>query len=951
MTNKINQKFKGIKIFLFILILSSFFVSISFSRAAGEKAGGEPVYYDQSYDLCYTGCAAWKLYWGRNAFWQYVQDYCTMDAQDAAKTLVKFAFNTVRTSPDFGVFIQSLYCAGFIKLYIVPKLDECRQACEANIWTYAPDLIVTRGQGTSQPGVFYFADKNKLQIEIYNGGYVYSPAFRVDIYEDETRNYDCQVDSWEKIAFYEVPELAPFDVKRNDLNIPSRHTKEIDWTAPADKCAKIKVVVDPDNRIPELDEAGGAARNNEYILTVNNLPIPPRYRISEVESELVGTSLDEVKLSFKLKNDGEEVGRPRVEARDCWGEKILRAAKDRVQVEPGETVRVELDLKNLFWPDKPSYFRNRCITITAKDENGSTQAGTYISIYSASISGRVLDMRGQPVAGTTVSLENGTSTQTDAKGYYRLSGLTNWGKFKLTASHPDYDYTAEHEVELTYNPDPAAVSQEGLHKSNVDLVLFQQPASLKINCPTTEYGFRLNGQYFSYQGLGEEAEEILGAIVPGEYQLVLHRPGYSVRTLDLELAAGEEKQIDCGLKPLRAYNNDQGIKFKPVLNNLWDYDLPAGYNIEAAEISADGSTVFLALNSMRANNFKLLIFNQAGQKLGELVLPDKPAYSSIYLSPSYDGAYVLVDNYLLVSRQGQIISRNEDDGLGARGALSWDGSLICNHKGLYSSSFVPLYTGVWGRELDKPHTRCRFGQFAIFTAGQNTISQCEKVSQGLCRLSFWDGTQSPLLSLGNKTNYWHTAVTPNGRVVLATVSGPAGKEAVYLRSGQVVWRRPIDSANGRVSISPGGGYAVVLDPRGKDFSLRVFDRDGNDLLARAGENKSWQWGQDFYAAQATGQGVFYLRYDGQVHFGVLGSVGQAEKINLANLSQTQGSSQDLSSAQANQQSEVNSTTSNQTGSQVNNKNKAEVSQQTQSLLGRLLAAVKNFLRRIFSWLF
>ena len=94
------------------------------SGASGASAdeAGEPVYYSQSTDLCYTGCAAWKLYWSRNAFWQYIEDYCMMDAKDAAKTLVKFAFNTVRSSPDFGVFIQSLYCATFIKLYIVPRL-------------------------------------------------------------------------------------------------------------------------------------------------------------------------------------------------------------------------------------------------------------------------------------------------------------------------------------------------------------------------------------------------------------------------------------------------------------------------------------------------------------------------------------------------------------------------------------------------------------------------------------------------------------------------------------------------------------------------------------------------------------------------------------------------------------------------------------------------------------
>jgi hypothetical protein len=899
--------------------------------APSVAADDGPVYYDQSFDLCYTGCAAWRLYWSGDAVWRYVESYCSMDGKGAAKTLVKYAFNTIRGSADFGPLIQSLYCAGIIKLNIQPRLEQCRQACQADMWAYAPDLFVKHGPG----GTVYFPDKHQLQIKVYNGGYVYSPAFKVDVYAASTDDRACQIepDDWEKIDSYTIDELAPFDVNRNSLNIPSQHTHTLDWQAPADKCSQIKVIVDPDNRIPELGEAVTSLGNNQYILTVNNLPALPHYQISDIQHSFLDDNLDDVVLSFKIKNTGEMTGRPKIEVKDCYGNRTLRGVKTSLSLSGGDSQQLQLTLKDLFWPDEPVSFRNRCLEIDAIDENGTAWNRDWLTIFSASVSGRVLDMTGRPVANATVALSDGSYVVSDEKGYYELSSLTKYGHFTLTASHPEHDQQAEREIEFKLSPDPRDLIQSGLHLYNVDLILFDQPAKLIINCPTTDYSFRLNGQYFSYQGNGESAAQALSALVPGDYQLVLAKPGYSTQTLNITLQKGQTTNIDCNLQQLSAYLDDGGIYFKPRLNDLWTFRPAGDFHPTAAAISPDGSTVFISLADTHSQQVKLLVFNQSGKKLAEANIPGKAAYEPVYLESTYDGSRVLVDAYLVFDRQGNLVGqRGKNEGRGVQANLSWNGNLVCADKGLYNAVFEPLYTGVWSPELDTPHTQCRFGQFATFTADGQIISRCKKPDGGLCRLSFWDSSQYPLLNL-SADNYWRVSVTPDNRRLVVAAGVDGQDQVLYLDNGKVSWHRPILSIASRLSISPAGGYTVVLEPHGKEFALRVFDRQGKELFGAA------QGGYNFYDAKATGQGIFFVRYDGQVHFGVLGEKSEADKQNLAdNFSnhKKSGSGQ----VENNHQLE-----------QDHGNYHAQASHQTVSLLGRLWQSVKNFFHKIFSWIF
>ena len=928
-----------------LLVLLSIFFFLFFLSLPNNKnsiqanpAEGETIYYDQDFDLCYTGCAGWKFYWAHDPVWDYVKSQCALDGTDMAKILIKYAFNTVRTSADFGPFIQSIFCAGAVKLNLKPKLDNCRRDCEADIWTYAPDLFVDRGP----QGVIYSQDKHQLQIKVINGGYVYTPAFKVDVYAASTDKRDCQISNadWEKIGSYTVKELAPINASRHIAGIPHQDVHSINWEAQEDECNKIKIMVDPDNRIPELDEANGNGygTNNTYFYTINNLPNLPHYQISDIKHHFLDDNLDGVVLNFEITNHGELLGKPKIEVRDCYGDKTLRAAKTLV-IGSNDSQKVELTAKDLFWPKDPIYFRNLKLCITASDENDSFSTGTEVLIFSGSIRGRVLDMTGQPVAGATVTLNNGEKTSADEKGNYYFSGLTKQGKYIVTASSEDHDQEASREVQLSLNPNPYTVIQPKLHPDNVDIILFDNPASLTINCPFDNYLFRLNGQHFSYQGSGQSASEKLSAIVPGNYQLILFRFGYNTKVFNINLKKSEEKRIDCNLKPLKVYGDDSGIDFKPTLNDLWDFTPANDFHLLSASISRDGSTVFMALGNSHTQEVKLFIFNRSGQKLAETALPEMAAYDKIFLEPSYDGSSVLVNAYLVFNRQGKIVSRRSDDkGLRVPANLSWQGDLICDFSGLYDGNFNPLYTGAWGQELDKPHTRCRFGQFASFTANNQIISQCEKVNDGLCRLSFWDGSQYPLLKLATN-GFWHSDVSVDGKRLLVTITQDGQDKAVYAVGKKIVWQQPIEEANGRVSLSPAGNYAVVLSPHGKDYGLFLFNSEGRSLIDLPDPTNGWKWKQDFYDVRATGQGIFYVRYDGKIHFGVLGRVGQASKENLDKI---------LSG-----EKRVTKEKNKLSKKEKKNKNtwRGEVNQQTKSALGHLWEKVKQFLNKIFPWFF
>ncbi len=923
---------------LFIFLILFGFLKPVLAESSQSKS--EPIYYQQTFDVCYAGCFAWKVYWNQDPIWKYVQDFCTMDTTAAAKTLVKYAFNTVvRQSAEFGPFIQSLYCIGAIRLNLEKKLQACSSTCQNSIWAYSADL----GVAGENFGTFYSEDKKKIQIKVFNSGNIYVPTFRVDVYSAFTRDPSCGIGEgdWEKITSYEVPEIAPFEIHRNELNVPREHEKLVDWEPVKNACNKIKIVVDPDNRIPEIDEInGGLGQNNVYTFTVNKLPKPPRYRIKDLFYEFLYDRLDGVNLSFQVENVGEKNGHPEIEIYREYGPKYLYGVK-QILIGKKSSQKVTFKLKNLFRPDEPSYHLNRCLVIKVSDGSAEDIQRVCFDLMSGEVNGKVMDQKGLPVAGAKVYIPGLVSTTTDEDGFYSLKGITEIGKLTVFVSSSKYDYQLSKKIEFK-RAENVFQGENRLLFYNVDFVFIQKPAALKIKCSVPEFFYRLNGEYFSYQGVSESSQKELKAISPGEYQIIIQRPGCGSYSQNITLEEGKTKQIDCYLYPLLFYQDDSGINFKAALNELWAFDKSSDTeSLKSAAISPDGSTIYLALSDYKKQSIRVVILNDQGKKLGQIILPDKKHYDDVYFSPSYSGKYVLIDGYLLLDRSGKIMSRNPKQGFNGRGKLSWDGSFICLYDGLYNSNFEPLYTGAFGGPNQKKHTRCYFNESASFNSMGNIITSCQDKKNALCEVSFWDGSQKVIAALPENESPRRASISADNKKILLTAfnhkkTSDKDKTVFYLNNGSIAWQKPALTEVDEVFLSPQGNYSVILEAHGGDFSVKILDKKGNNLL----KDSPNYFDSDFYAVRPTGNGIFYVRYDGKVHFGVFGKKGNAKKQPLS-LANSQKSEQNNSQETANQNSQ----------SDKEQKDKAYVSKQTKSWLGKLWQGVKGFFGSIFSWVF
>ncbi len=939
---RVKNKIRYILLSLLVTsVIGVFFASQkSFANSLNtqEDSQDTPIYYDQSYDLCYTGCAGWKFYWSRDAVWEYVETMCTMDGTDAAKTLVKFAFNTiVRESADFGPFIQSLFCVGAVKLNLEPKLNQCAKDCTADMWTYAPDLNVATKKGSSMPGVWY-TDDGKIHIEIHNGGYVYSPAFKVDVYTATTYEENCdEADNWDQIDSYEVKELAPSVIEKNTLGIPLVNNKTIDWEAPTDACSKVKVVVDPDNRIPELDERDTTPVNNSYVLTINKLPEPPHYQISNIKHELVGDYLDRVNLTFDIENRGEKVGRPKVLVKDCNKGQTLRGTSGvKLELEPDEKETHTIKINDLFWPNEPPMYEQRCLLIEASDGSDVARAQHFVTLFSGTISGTVKDVYGKPIENATVTLNTGESLKTDDTGYFYFSGITKTGEFTVTAKDPNHDLTATKTVTLKLSKDPLDTDQSELHPY-VQMVLLDNPAKLKINCPVDKYAFKLTNNDFSYEGITTDADTMLDGILAGTYHLILTKPGYSTNAMDINLEKGKQQTISCGLQELDAYLNDDAITFAPKIKELWSFKHPKEeYLARSAAISGDGSTLYVAFCNAHEQKCELYVFDKTGKVQGYLIIPNKKPYEGVSLKVAYDGHDVLIDDYLIVDNKGNILGQKEStQHNGIYVGFSWDGNLVCLSDGLYNTGFV------------KVSDKCKFSHFGKTTPNGLTINYCEPVSDGLCTYHILGGDGSPFFKCtGSWCDYWgYDSTYDLSKAVLGIEASQDMTRINYIENGFVKWGANIKGdERGMLSISPNGEYVVFARPI---QDLHIFDGSGNDLMSNVSKDvKTDIDNQTFLDIKATGIGIFYVSslVDQKIHFGVFGKVGQGKKENI----QISTSQED----EILQQSlTITPTQEKATDSNSNSNFHAQANKENQSFLGRLWETVVNFFKSFLDWIF
>lgn len=865
---------------LFLALAVIVLLSFSANAPAAEA-------YTQTKDICKTQCVVAYYYWGNDGTLKFVMDECSMGGWDSLKTVAKLGKDLYKggTGTALGIVQDAIVCAITIDAAIAPVFESCDRQCTEDKYSYGPDIAITE--------LRYDENAKQIVVTATNGGNAYMNDIEVDVYVASTTDRDCSVSYGDMFSYYTVPELSPGGARLYVEGLSSSYTKRIPWEAPDDECSKIRVIVDPEEEIPERYFETWGEGNNVREEWVNNLPVLPYYTIETLEYMQNGDS-DDFRLSMNIKNNGEVMGWPSVSVKKCSGEGL--AYEETVSIDPDDTTYQDFQIDNLFGG---AYYTEKlqCVRVIVEDENGKTERTISIPLYSGLVEGTVYDMYGAAVKDATVTIDTGQSGRTDSSGRYKIVGVTQMGTHTLTAHSPTHEFDGTANVTFAVNSSEFA-SQTELYKTGVDLVLMDWPGSVVINCPAGGYNFYLDSGYFNYRGGEESRFAELGGVVPGNYTVMVTKNGYTSFVADIVVESRQETNVQCDIAPMQSYRDDSGITFAPQQNDLWTQGLGQGYHMNYVRISGDGSTVaILAASSAGDENpMKLLVFTKEGQKLADFVFPyirfdseRGPLYPSMRIS--YDGSKILIGNRYIYSKTGALISENPEGSVHQDADLSADGAFVCHLSKLYSSGFTKLAQDlVSGTGTDD--VRCQSSSnsdSAFYTLGGTSIGECREYGvKGICRNRFGAETQIDTL---DEKNPQCVSESDSGEVIVASIpeSGLGkGSLVYYIRNGARVWKKlmpTIDPNSGfgdvnfaRISVTPGGGYIAALSgPKGYTYDLFVYDSQGNDLRGPQPE-MSERWFR-LYDARATGTGIYYVvsRGESSVTFGVLGQPGQGQK--------------------------------------------------------------------------
>ena len=139
---------------------------------------------EQTFNLCYSQCAAYKFIWQGDYCYDLFTQQCGVDSGNTYIKTIQF-LKDVKGILQQGEGIDKIFTAWFvckplIQNCIVPQLTACRNTCQANLLYYAPDLSVGHPDSRYR-GVIYDANNHKLIFKLINNGLGY--AWDIDVSE------------------------------------------------------------------------------------------------------------------------------------------------------------------------------------------------------------------------------------------------------------------------------------------------------------------------------------------------------------------------------------------------------------------------------------------------------------------------------------------------------------------------------------------------------------------------------------------------------------------------------------------------------------------------------------------------------------------------------------------------------------------------------------------------
>ena len=841
--------------------------------------------YPQTYEVCYSQCAAYKFYWKASYCWDFFANNCIAGAGGTAfkvimmlKDIAMAAARGTMGGIDVGTPIKTLFiCKPHIESCIVPQLNSCSDACSQHNLYYAANLsVLSNWANYSAPGLFYNDDEKQLYVSFMNNGTGYAWDLDVDVTWGHTPNRDKMVSGGgqlvketiagmtfegaqragtyttsEKIMDFMIDQtrfhnwLKDYKAENKHVLIPYHWEKVIPFSAPEGEYTKVIINVDGSQMIPESNE-----KDNTYILEIDKLPEPATYKLENIKADRTGEDLGDHNISFDLTNTGELGGKATISFTDSYVNYSGKVTITR-NLSVGETTRVTQPLHFDVSKANDGCALTKTIIITVvDDQNRSVSDSITFPLRAGLVYGRITDLKDKPVKGVTVSTSTGQTAISGNNGFYHLSGIPKLGKITITATHPEYSLSQTKDVIMSLTEIPqtgASFSCEttGLtHHVNFVMkdqdVLFTVTVKDTSGNPVNAHVLAVNSDFRTEADINDSGP--LSELQPGKYTFTISAPGYKTISQDVN-AVPNDQNLEFTLEKLQGRPNDNGLHLiTPKL--LWKKTLGTGERIiSQMNGSKNGNLLVAYVLDNKAKNSNLFFLELlTGRQIKMVSVPYALGNQGfVELDASYDGGTVGLSVDLGILKDNEHIMKAFDSagnefgtitlskgrgGIVTEMDVSPDGFYLCPgnlfNKGLHKYT---RYETEGKMDYKKGSTAAAYcGEH--FLRNNNIVTSCEGKQEGLCEETL---SNQQVRIIGDPDESAKSTIIDSAyddrTIVVRTY-----KKLYYF--GKSTWNKELKSDNmyKSVAVSPGSMYTIVTEGNGSShlLQLKIFGNTGGD---------------------------------------------------------------------------------------------------------------------------
>ena len=867
--------------------------------------------YQQTESICYSQCAAYKFIWQGTYCWDDFAQNCGVDKGNSILKTIKFLKDIYDTLTDFDgidrVFTAWYKCKPLIENCIVPRLQDCRQTCQTDKYTYASDLSVGHPESSFQ-GVYYDETTKQLYFKLVNNGMGYAWDIDVEAKVEVTQKRDNSIEVTKSLFKEKVEHLIYLGARNGppksfsdnvqdflveeslngqylhdfkswvvdsldlhsdskNYNVPNYWIKAVPFTPLPGWLNRITFKVDPSQFIPELWE-----QNNTFVLDVDLRPTPARFTILEGNlAQLVDGTLNSFNIHFGVKNTGEENGYAIAKIYEGKYQDGKTPIYQNAKSIPGKDylswdTTISFDPKN---ENKPYCGNSKGYTLVIFDEDGNkTEKSFSLPMYIGSVNGRVEDLFGKKVVGATIKASTGEETTVNSMGYYHLKGITTLGKITISATHPDFSQPTSQEIEFKYGNEFDACKEGNLLFNSVNFVLKDQDVMFMVTVKDRS-GNNISAHVLASNADWRFEQDVNGAtplpgMQPCQYFFTISAPGY--KTIGQTINAVPNNQnLEFILEKLNGRLTDEGLSTHPP-QLLWQMERGEEILSKVAA-TKDGKRIIMYTTKNKANTGKLYFLDlETGNKIKEIsgiVATGGNSYAC--LDASHDGnttALYVYDrtagtrntrNVLkLYNSQGQEFGTTEfkPGNSASECDVSPDGFYIFPNKLMNKGLYVYTRHDIYGIENSRERVSYSSGELH-FTTANNIVSGCPKIGQ--CVHTF---NNTVVTDIGDiKGGIFKIDSNQDAsKIVFSTVN-----KAYLFSNGAKSWEKDIkiygDEAD--ISVSPGGKYVIYSTtfPTNSYRTIRIFTDNNIDKtpsgLPHAGR-------EEVVFVHANDKGIYFL---------------------------------------------------------------------------------------------